>query len=187
MPSAATPQPQTNTRKANVLLICAALLILWNIRLSTLFSSISLYQDDENLLDYLLPEIQSYSNVDEVKNRTGALLDFAVIGFPKCGTSTMMRFLHTKSSFVPGREICDFNTKNEEKIDKFQNLITEFSRKNPGKKIGVKCPSSAESFRFYDNVKKFYGDDHTRYIVGIRHPIDWFESFYNFRVNNVSI
>ena len=98
----------------------------------------------------------------------------------------MMRFLHTNSSFVPGREICLFNWKKQKDIQRYRTLVSQFSEKYPSQKIGIKCPSTLEHFDFYDNVNTYFSDSNTRYIVGIRHPIEWFESFYNFRVNNVS-
>jgi hypothetical protein len=49
---------------------------------------------------------------------------------------------------------------------------------------GTKCPQDLESSGMaLPAYNRFFPK--TNFIVGIRHPILWFESFYNFRVNNL--
>ena len=48
---------------------------------------------------------------------------------------------------------------------------------------GLKCPMDLENPALSTrNYNQFFPQ--TDFIVGIRHPILWFESFYNFRVHN---
>lgn len=92
----------------------------------------------------------------------------------------MMNFLNTPRSFVPDGELCGI------KKEKYQERILRFKKENPGKKVGTKCPRSAEQEGFFKMVDNQYGE-RVKYVVGVRHPINWFESFYNFRINNVSL
>jgi hypothetical protein len=150
-----------------------------------------------------LPPIDSLLNI--TNNVTGKafratiigdvsdLLDFAVIGVAKCGTSTMMEYLNQPPlSFVFQGERCAVGAKTPERmIPALYRVATEYDRNRTGSSgrtgregrhtlIGIKCPSAiSESMVAFS--KRF---PHTKFIVGLRHPVHWFQSFYNFRVNN---
>jgi hypothetical protein len=108
------------------------------------------------------------------------LLDFAVVGFPKCGTSTMMRYLNIPNvSASLQKEQSDLGSNQDEPFckDLCDNLPPD-----PHLLRGMKCPQSLESEHALKNFQTLF--PHTKLIVGVRHPILWFQSFYNFRVNN---
>ena len=109
------------------------------------------------------------------------LLDFAIIGFPKCGTSSMMFHLQShKEIAIFGDERCDLAFNQQAKL--ITDLYTEFPD-DPKIKRGIKCPMQLESNDLgMINFHKYFPN--TKFIVGIRHPVLWFESFYNFRVHN---
>lgn len=72
-------------------------------------------------------------------NNNDTLLDFAVIGFPKCGTSTMMHYLSSSNeTSVPLREMCHLS------IDKPNRFIQALHKSAPihevNVKRGIKCP-----------------------------------------------
>jgi hypothetical protein len=93
------------------------------------------------------------------------LLQFAIIGFPKCGTSTMMHHLskHPQVSIFPD-ERCDLAYNQQAVLIKDSYL---YLGKN--KTRGIKCPMLLESTRLgMRNMHKFFPK--TNYIVGIRHP-----------------
>eukprot|EP00980_Cylindrotheca_fusiformis_P028874 scaffold22664_cov125-Cylindrotheca_fusiformis.AAC.3 len=48
--------------------------------------------------------------------------------------------------------------------------------------MGIKCPRDLEVDLALENYNKFFPA--TKFIVGLRHPILWFQSFYNFRIAN---
>jgi len=48
---------------------------------------------------------------------------------------------------------------------------------------GIKCPQDVSSDWSMHNYARYF--PRTKLIVGVRHPIFWFESLYNFRVSNV--
>jgi hypothetical protein len=49
-------------------------------------------------------------------------------------------------------------------------------------KRGIKCPRDLENDFAVGNYAKFFPK--TDFLVGMRHPVLWFQSFYNFRVYN---
>ena len=107
------------------------------------------------------------------------LLNFSIAGFPKCGTSTMMEYLE-KSPYtkVSQKERCELGT------DRQAKLVRTFYEEIPeGPYIrGLKCPRDLENRFAMEKYQKYFPN--TRFLVGMRHPIDWFQSFYNFRVYN---
>lgn len=48
---------------------------------------------------------------------------------------------------------------------------------------GIKCPQDISSDVAMHNYAKYFPN--TKLIIGVRHPVLWFESLYNFRVSNV--
>jgi hypothetical protein len=107
------------------------------------------------------------------------LVDFAIIGFPKCGTSTMMEYLD-KSPYtkVAQKERCELGTGRQAKLtrDLYQELPEGTYKR------GIKCPRDLENDFSMKSYNKYFPGVH--FLVGIRHPVLWLESFYNFRVYN---
>jgi len=108
---------------------------------------------------------------------TQGVLHFAVIGFAKAGTSTLMKLLgNSDELFVPDREICWV----PQKLNYFLYNMPGFNESESlNQKRGLKCPSLIENIGAMSPLHP-----HTNFIIGLRHPIKWFESFHNFRANN---
>ena len=151
-------------------------------------------------------------------------LQYAIVGFPKAGTTAMRKAL-SHISLITGGDYCpsrgeevvydmylyqgiwkraieksfvstkipklakileveegygNNSTKNDHLDD---DLVGEEEEKNTQIVIrGIKCPRGLDTLsmlRYY--VQNF---PTTKLLVGIRHPVTWFESFYNFRVQN---
>jgi hypothetical protein len=120
--------------------------------------------------------------VDDSGNITGNtenLLHFAVIGFGKCGTTSMISWLdkHPEIETYP-REIYDLMLNQPaELIRKIYTLpVGDFKR-------GYKSPVDLSLLHSMDYFRQYFPK--TKLIVGIRHPLRWFESLYNFRVQNL--
>jgi hypothetical protein len=127
------------------------------------------------------------------------MLDFAIIGFPKCGTSFLKEYLNqTETTFVYHREFCLKKPSDLKRfVETYHDLHVRFqqqqqsatnNKSNNDKTIrfGLKCPGVL--YRSYDMkiYEKYFPN--TKFIVGIRHPVSWFESFYNYQmVRNVSM
>lgn len=125
--------------------------------------------DDGRLHGPLLP------NAD----RSGPILDFAIVGFAKCGTTGMMRTLAAVTTMPSAQDICTpvrstihysyINWANE-----FGNGVYKFTDEKPLK--GSKCPYWIEGSDLNDFGRIL---PKTNLIVGIRHPVLFFQSFVN--------
>lgn len=98
------------------------------------------------------------------------LLDFAIIGFPKCGTSTLMFHLlsHPEVKIFKD-ERCELAWNRQAIL--IRDLYLKFS---PGSSFvrGIKCPGDLENTKLsLPNYQKFFPK--TSYIIGIRHPVLW--------------
>jgi len=105
------------------------------------------------------------------------VLHFAIIGFAKTGTSTIMKLLASSDElFVPVFEAC----KLPQKLNYFLYNLSGFNESEGlNQRRGLKCPNLIENMGVMTPMYP-----HTNFIIGLRHPIKWFESFYNFRANN---
>ena len=123
---------------------------------------------------------------DYANNMTHTLprLDFAIPGFPKCGTSTLMYYLHHHPEIhMFPRERCEMTSNDPSPLLHDLAHINKNGSKWP--LTGIKCPRELESGAIPKHYSKHYGTaDPPKLLVGIRHPVLWFESFYNHRVRN---
>ena len=98
--------------------------------------------------------------------------DFGIIGFPKTGTTFLLDVLgkHPEIS-MPTRETCTNSG-----IDAAQQSKDE---RTPSTRYGFKCPQMIRETALLEKFAPISNE--TRLVVGVRHPVLWFESFYNFR------
>lgn len=130
------------------------------------------------------PPLSTIVNGYNITGDPSWLLNFAVIGFPKCGTSTLMHHLesHPEVSMFKD-ERCE-NSFNQHAV-LMKDLYEKFPASNSTHQVirGIKCPADIENTKLsMRNYRKYFYK--TDFVVGIRHPVLWFESFYNFRVHN---
>lgn len=116
-----------------------------------------------------------------LKNNITDLLDFAIVGFPKCGTTTMGRTLaQLNHGFGASagdncvRETADLVHRAYDQWG-WANM-TSATYEKPLR--GFKCPQFLE--RSSSSIIHYFPQ--TKLIIGVRHPVRWFESFYNFIV-----
>lgn len=95
------------------------------------------------------------------------LLNFAVVGFPKCGTSTLMHHLRGHPQVqIFSQERCDLS--GNQQVPLIRDLYNELPAGNYVR--GFKCPASLESTNMaLINYQRFFPK--TKFIVGIRHPM----------------
>lgn len=112
---------------------------------------------------------------DEITADVQWLLDFAIIGFPKTGTSTIMRWL----------------AKHEE-VQMYEMEIQSLGKGNPPELIrylydlppgsyykrGFKDPRDVQSRPAMDALQRYWPK--TKLIIGLRHPVKWFESWVSY-------
>ena len=109
------------------------------------------------------------------------LLDFAIVGHAKCGTSTMMEWVgHHPQVLCRGQELPHLTLG---KIGLFaKNCYNLDEKGDPSKLRAYKNPTDVQNLRAIRLLREYFPQ--TRLLVGIRHPILWFQSFYNYRIQN---
>ncbi|CAB9521334.1 expressed unknown protein [Seminavis robusta] len=125
------------------------------------------------------PPLESIIQGWNITGDASWLLNVAIIGFPKTGTSTLMRYLHKSPRVhVFDEERCEMGYNQHARL--MESLYKDIP---PGHTLrGIKCPRDLESNLALHNYQTYFPK--TDFLVGLRHPVLWFESFYNFRVNN---
>ena len=104
-------------------------------------------------------------------------LDFAIVGFPKCSTTFLRNDLLSSNEEIffgnDDNEIHHLNRNNAPALKKlFQN--------HPYTINGFKCPNLLYSETGLFNLEMYFKQ--TDLIIAVRHPILWFQSFYNYRL-----
>jgi hypothetical protein len=107
------------------------------------------------------------------------LLDIAVLGHAKCATSYILDWLQNHPEIqMFDREACDLYDRKPAKLAR--RLYTELPPDNETHAFqrGFKCPG-----HFSRPALSYFNDyfSRTKLIVGLRHPVRYFESYYNFR------
>lgn len=118
------------------------------------------------------PPLESIVNGWNVSGDSSWLLNFAIIGFPKTGTSTLMFLLgkHPQVRMFQD-ERCDMSYRRQAVL--IRDLYTEFQPVGSPELVrGIKCPGDLENTKLaLPLYQKFFPK--TKYIVGIRHPVLW--------------
>ena len=112
-----------------------------------------------------------------IKGDVEFLLDFAIVGHPKTATTFTMNWLASQDEIqMYGREI------NSLRMGKPAELASQLYTLPAGSKYkrGYKAPRDLFSIQALDSIAEYWPD--CKLVVGLRHPVSWFESFYNFRV-----
>lgn len=117
-------------------------------------------------------------------------LDFYIAGWPKTGTSTLVNMLSNHPQIVMPREESWYWWRPGNEKKGLSIIERELSRNARNSKLreqqhlrGIKCPGEYRSWAGVQLLSQVYGV-RPKVIIGIRHPVLLFQSFYNFRVQN---
>jgi hypothetical protein len=117
-----------------------------------------------------------------ISSRAQVLLDWSVIGFGKCGTTAFLDWLdrHPQTRCIQS-EVWDMVLGHPEA------LVRKLHGLPPGRqfKRGYKSPREIVDRRVLRYYRTYFPS--TKLVVGIRHPVTWFESLYNFRIQNQKV
>ena len=119
----------------------------------------------------------------EITGDVQFLMDFAVVGYPKTATTTMLYWLNSQSEILMYDHEIYYMTDGEP-----ADMVRALYALPAGNqyKRGYKAPRDIYIPRAIDSFNKYFPK--TKLIVGIRHPVLWFESFYNYRIrSNVTL
>lgn len=143
---------------------------------------------NSSLMEYMKHRYERYDSwfekdrdeVLENADANGTVLDFAIVGLPKCGTTTMEANL----GYIAPMPIADVCTRIPQTVyysyRNWPNRYPDAQGRNDTKLYrGTKCPSSIHNLRDWSRYLP-----RTKLIVGIRHPVLWFQSFWNMQALN---
>jgi hypothetical protein len=129
-------------------------------------------EEDRPPLDALIGDLAK-----NIQRDVEFLLDFAIIGHPKTATSSTMFWLakHPEIQMYKHELGSLYHGKPAE-------LVSQLYALPPGRKYkrGYKAPNDIRSIKALDAIAEYWPN--CKLIVGLRHPVTWFQSFYNFRV-----
>jgi hypothetical protein len=133
------------------------------------------------------PHLSSFLDIDYANAKISAnveeFLDFAIIGHPKTATTYMMEWLAMQPEVQMYTEEIHFL-----QMGRPAEFVKHMYELPAGKqfKRGYKAPRDIVNVQVLDFFAHHW--PRAQLIVGLRHPVLWLESFYNFRIrHNISL
>lgn len=117
----------------------------------------------------------------QVRADVSDMIDFAVIGNPKTGTTFLVEWMNQhKQLYLPPLEMRHLLRLKKGPGLTVHQFFPRYRNKPLGKKLGYKCPADVRELVALRHLRDYFPK--TKLIVGIRHPVLWFQSFYNYRM-----
>jgi hypothetical protein len=118
-------------------------------------------------------------NAFDIKQDVQFLMDFAIVGHPKTATSTTLRWLESHNEVqVHSAELNTLGVGTPtDHVRALYNLTAGSQYKR-----GYKAPRDIGNRKALQALYNYWPK--TKLIVGLRHPVSWFQSFYNFRLRH---
>ena len=118
-------------------------------------------------------------------------LDFVVAGFPKSGTTSLLFALEKHPQvLIDDKEYCEIarplqqDDVNLNRLNKYIQTLKRdkksTARLENEQKVGIKCPEALKNFKAIHRLSQH--SPNSKWVVGLRHPISFIQSFYNYRV-----
>lgn len=126
-----------------------------------------------------LPPLKSLIRDNMVQRDVQFLFDFAIVGFAKTGTTSLMNSLSSHPEIL--MENVERNDIWNNPIKGIQTMYKMVEQHGPGI-TGYKGPHIIQNLFMLYFYQTFA--PRTKLIVSVRHPVLWFESYYNYRVVN---
>ena len=115
-------------------------------------------------------------------------LDFIIAGFPKTGTTSLLRAFadHPETAIASSEQCAVVNPMVSDNLAarRLEEALSELSASRHVKKRGIKCPNAA--YHAYTSIVRFeqYAPN-TKFVIGVRHPVDMLQSYYNYRITEL--
>ena len=127
-------------------------------------------------------------SISGIKSNVSFLLDIAILGHAKCATTFLVEWLqqHNETALFD-REVCDLYDQKPAKLVRriYQELAqpsATTTTTTPSLLLrGFKCPGHFSRTSLRQLVALF---PNTKIMIGLRHPVRYFESYYNFRARH---
>ena len=131
------------------------------------------------------PPMSKFVKGYKVRGNIEWLLDFAVVGSAKAGTSFLLRYIGNSSeTLMPKYEVCKMSkNRPDELVQLYYNaslVAGKYHRDSSSADLsatkvinGLKCPKSLGTELAVSNFAKYFPN--MKYIVTMRHPVKWFQ------------
>ena len=123
---------------------------------------------------------------DTVVEKVKPKLDFVIAGFPKCGTTSLLStFEDFVETSISASEECTIEDTDLSDYIVFERLDHDLSQlsQDPSVKRGIKCPIGLSNGRSLDRLDQYSPE--TKLLIGVRHPVKYFQSYYNYRITEI--
>jgi hypothetical protein len=144
---------------------------------------VSFKDEKSDTVAFHLPASEAHTVASVTHENENAKLDFFVAGFPKCGTTTLLKAFeaHNETSVHPQEECSLAQVFSDDEA--YNRLIKNLNRasSDPYVKRGIKCPFGLSTPTAIERLEIWFPG--TKLIFGLRHPVFYFQSFYNYRVS----
>ena len=129
-----------------------------------------------SMADEEYPPLETVIQNGEIVGDINFVLDFAIVGHSKTGTTTLMAWMSHHPQILIHPEEMHGLTKN--RPVQFVQKLYLFP---PGRQYirGYKAPADLMNDAPRALLRQYF--PRTKLIVGVRHPVKWFESYYNFK------
>ena len=114
-------------------------------------------------------------------------LDFFIAGFPKCGTTSLLyAFKDSTETSIGEYEQCsigDSDISDGEAFDSLDAELSQLSPHDPSVKRGIKCPVGISNAHALERLDLHSPE--AKLLIGMRHPVEYFQSYYNYRITEI--
>ena len=112
--------------------------------------------------------------------------DFIIAGFPKCGTTTLLKAfgVHEETDMAASEQCAIASPfQADAKVHRLlDQTLTELST-DPAIKRSFKCPTAMYNYKSIARMEKH--SPNAKFVVGMRHPVKMLQSFYNYRITEI--
>jgi len=125
--------------------------------------------------DSPLPPLSDLIDENNIIGDVQFLLDFAIIGHPKTGTTALLNWLRSHEEV----QMHDEEVRSLRKNKPAGMVSLLYDLPYHGKRRGYKAPNDIQQQVSLNALHPYWPC--TKCIVGLRHPVKWMESFYKFQ------
>ena len=119
-----------------------------------------------------------------VRGEDKRTFDFIVAGFPKCGTTSLLKAFdrHAETDMAPSEQ-CAIAAPKQADVKVHKSLDNTLATLDPTMKNSFKCPTAMYNYKSITRLEKH--SPRAKLIIGMRHPVEMMQSFYNYRVTEI--
>jgi hypothetical protein len=116
----------------------------------------------------------------------GPGFDFIVAGFPKCGTTTLLKaFAAHDETAMAASEQCAIASPQQAdaRVHKLLDATLQTLDADLNIKRAFKCPTAMYNYKSIARMERH--SPKAKFVIGMRHPVLMLQSFYNYRVTEI--